>query len=65
MRYNKNGPNNNIKDFESIKFKARIIIRNLGDGNKKDVKVAVSLKYLSKFWGSFEIPRINCEINLV
>ena len=49
MRYNKNGPNNNIKDFESIKFKARIIRRNPGDGNTKDVEVAVSLKYLSKF----------------
>ena len=49
MRYNKNGPNNNIKDFESIKFKARIRRRNPGDGNTKDVEVAVSLKYLSKF----------------
>ena len=25
----------------------------------------VSLKYLSNFWGAFEIFLINCEINLI
>ena len=25
----------------------------------------VSLKYLSNFWGTFEIPLLNCEVNLI
>ena len=27
--------------------------------------MAVSLKYLSNFWGTLEIPFINCEINFI
>ena len=30
---------------------------------KKNVKIAVPLKHLSIFWGTFEMPLINCEIN--
>ena len=30
----------------------------------KDVKIAVSLKYLSNFWGSLEMPLISCKIHL-
>ena len=33
--------------------------------NTKDVKIAISLKCLSNFWGTLEIPLINCEINLI
>ena len=33
--------------------------------NKKDVKIAVLLKYLSNFWRTLEISFINCEINLI
>ena len=32
------------------------------DGTK-DVQIMVSLKYLSNFWRTFEIPFINCEVN--
>ena len=28
------------------------------------VKIAVPLKYLSNFWGSLEIPLINCKVEL-
>ena len=34
------------------------------DGNTKDVKIAVLLKYLSNFWRTFEMPLSNCKINL-
>ena len=32
---------------------------------KNDVKIAVSLKYLSNFWRSLIIPLINCEVELI
>ena len=32
---------------------------------KKTVKIAVALKCLSNFWRTFEIPLVNCEINLI
>ena len=35
------------------------------DGNTKNVKIAVPLKYLSNFWKTFEILLINCESNLI
>ena len=35
------------------------------DGNSKDVKIAVSLKYLSNFWQTLEMYLINCQINLL
>ena len=35
------------------------------DGNTKDVKIAVLLKYLSNFWRTFEMPLSNCKINLI
>ena len=34
------------------------------DGGTKYVEVMVSLKYLSNFLRTFEMPLINCEINL-
>ena len=33
------------------------------NGVFKDVKIAVSLKYLSNFWRSLEMPLINCKIH--
>ena len=32
---------------------------------KKDVTIAIPLKYLGNFWRSLDIPLINCEITLV
>ena len=34
-------------------------------GNRKFVKIAVSLKYLSNFWRTLEMPLIYHEINLI
>ena len=34
------------------------------NGTKIGVKIAVPLKYLSNFWGSLEIPSINCKVEL-
>ena len=39
-------------------------ITNKADGTKKGVKIAVPLKYLSKFWRSLELPLINCKTEL-
>ena len=48
----------------SFKCKA-ILIGNTGnDGTKKDLKIAVPLKYLSSFWRSLEMPLINCKVEL-
>ena len=32
---------------------------------QKNVEIMVPLKYLSNFWGTLELPLINCEINLI
>ena len=32
---------------------------------KNDVRIVVSLKYLSNFWRSLNIPLINCEVELI
>ena len=61
----KDDPNYNISDSESFKFKARITGRTPANGNTKDVEITVSLKYLSNFWRTLEMPQINCEINFI
>ena len=48
----------------SFKFKQKIT-GVTGDNATKNVEIMVSLKYLSNFWGTFEIPLLNCEINLI
>ena len=47
-----------------VKFKTKIKGRAGNDG-EKNVKIRVSLKYLSIFWRALEISLINCEINLI
>ena len=54
----------NDDDTPSFKYKASII-GNTGDNEIKNrVKIAVSLKYLSDFWRSLEMPLINCKVEL-
>ena len=36
-----------------------------GDNGTKTVEIMVSLKYLSNFWRTLQMPLINCEINLI
>ena len=32
---------------------------------KKEVEIAVPLKYLSNFWRALKMPLINCEVSLI
>ena len=48
----------------SFKNKAGPITNTEVDGTKYGVKIAVPLKYLSKFWRSLEMPLINCKVEL-
>ena len=54
--------NINSKSFDyKANFIDSVTYNNL---TKNDVKINVSLKYLSNFWGSLNIPLINCEVEL-
>ena len=54
----------NDSNAPSFKCKASIFGNMENNGTKNGVKIAVPLKYLSKFWGSLEILLINCKIEL-
>ena len=64
-QYYKDEPNDNIADSESFKYKVKISGKTTAAGNTKDVEIIVSLKYLSNFWKTLEMPLINCEVNLL
>ena len=50
----------------SALFKFKQKVTGVTDDNgTNNVEIMVSLKYLSNFWRTFEIPFINCEINLI
>ena len=62
--------NDNIIDFlansnnsATFKFKQQITGQTRNSGTK-DIENMVQLKYLSNFWGTFEMPLVNCEISL-
>ena len=67
---NNNNNNNNIVNFtkssltNSFNFKVKFT-GETGDDGTKDVDIMVPLKSLSNFWGTLEMPLINCEINLI
>ena len=48
-QYFKGDPNDALADSESFKSKIKITGNNPADGNTKNVKIAVPLKYLSNF----------------
>ena len=62
--------NNIIEEFtggnttNSFNFKVKITGQT-GNNGTKDVEIMVSLKYLSNFWRTLEMPLINCEVNLI
>ena len=73
--WNYNDPNKNVINSKSFKYKTSITGSTYNvaataedyDANKegtKEVKIAVSLKYLSNFWKTLDIPSINCEVSL-
>ena len=43
----------------------KVTRKSLAAGNRKCVKIAVPLKYLSNFWRTLEMPLIYHEINLI
>ena len=49
-QYYRHEPNANITESESFKFKIKITGNTPNADNKKNVEIAVSLKYLSNFW---------------
>ena len=57
--------NDDIEDSKSFKSKIKITGKTPNDDNEKDVEIMVPLKYLSNFWRTFEVPLINCEVNLI
>ena len=62
-QYYKDDPNDNLVRSESFKSKIKITGKTPAAGNTKDVEIIVSLKYLSNFWRTLEMPLINCEVN--
>ena len=64
-QYFRDDPNDNLADSESFKSKITITGKTPANDNKKDVEIMVPLKYLSKFWRTYEMPLINCEVNLI
>ena len=65
QQYYKDGPNDNLTDSESFKYKVKITGKTPDDGNTKDVEIIVPSKYLSNFWRTFGMPLINCEVQLI
>ena len=70
-----NGPNKNVINSKSFKYKTSITGNNDGnpennlnyDQNKrgtKEVEIAVPLKHLGNFWNSLNILLVNCEVCL-
>ena len=64
-QYYRDEPNNVLANSKSFKFKVRITGKTPANDNEKDVEIMVSLKYLSNFWRTLEMPLINCEVNLI
>ena len=64
-QYYRDEPNDNLANSESFKFKVNITGKTSNNDNEKDVEIMVSLKYLSNFWRTLEMPLINCEVNLI
>ena len=56
--------NYSIKDSESFDYKTSIIEKIENNSKQKNVEIVVSLKSLRTFWGTLEIPLINCEVSL-
>ena len=57
--------NYTIKDSKSFDYKTSISGKLEGNKIKKEVENVVSLKHLSNFWRTLDMPLINCEINLI
>ena len=59
---NLNADIENTDDFESFKYKSKLLGNTAVDGANRILKnstITVPLKYLSNFWISLEMPLIN------
>ena len=57
--------NYSIKDSKYFDYKTSITEKLVGNNVEKEkVEVFVSLKYLSNFWRTLDMPLINCELSL-
>ena len=75
--YYRDQPSNPLStNSESFKYKTSITgnTYNVGDDDdnyeankvgKKETEIVISLKYLSNFWRSSDIPLINCEAEMI
>ena len=61
-----NTVNISVRKSKSFDYKAEIV-GSLTDGEleKRDITIAIPLKYLGNFWRSVDIPLISCEIALI
>ena len=50
---------------DSFDFKSKITDQTDNNGRIDNVEIMFSLKYLSNFWRTLEMPLINCEIYLI
>ena len=64
-QYYKDDPNDSLANSESFKSKVKITGKTPNNGNTKNVEIIVTLKYLSNFWKTLEMPLINSEVNLI
>ena len=55
---------NGANATDSLNFKAKTISETVNNG-RINIEIMVPLKYLSNFWRTFEMPLINCEVNLI
>ena len=60
-RYWRYEPDDNITDSESFQFKSRFT-NNIDNAATVNVEIAVSLKYLSNFCRTIEMPLTDCEL---
>ena len=61
---NDNMKNNSKTTSIYFKHKIRIIGRTSNNNRRLNTEIVVSLKYLSNFWRSLDLPFINWEIEL-
>ena len=64
-QYYKDDPNDDLSNPKSFNFKAKLTGKTPNNDNKKDVQIAVPLKYFSNFCRTLEMPLINRGINLI
>ena len=64
-QYYKDETNDNLADCESCKSNIKVTRKTPVAGNEKGLEIMVSLKYLSNFLRTLEMPLNNCEVNLV